>query len=143
MERTLKRGVGMESVQAHEWAGEGYRPLVFSGDWQVALLNWEPLLGREGIGEIERHIHTDEVFVLWRGRGALFVATEQGIVTVEMQPGVIYNVLRGTWHGLLATRDASWIIIEARDTHLRDTEVRQMTQTELEQLRSQLPEWLD
>ncbi len=132
----------MHQVEMHTWTGEGYRPLVFYGDWQVALLNWEPIFDPANLGEIERHSETDEVFVLWRGRGALFVATDAGIELVDMEPGAIYNVMRGTWHNLVATRDASWIIAEARDTHRHDTEVRQMTDSELKQLHEQMPDWL-
>jgi len=132
----------MADLEVHEWSEEGYRPLVFFGDWQVALLNWEPIFDLERLGEIERHTETDEVFVLWRGRGALFVTTEDGTVVTDMEPGVIYNVPQGTWHNLLATRDASWVIVETRDTHLHDTEIRQMTAEELAQIRRQLPAWV-
>ena len=129
------------SLEVHNWAGEGYQPLVFGEGWQTALLNWEPLFDPTNLGEIERHVETDEVFVLWRGRGALFVATEAGIELTDMEPGVIYNVTRGTWHNLVATRDASWIIVENLDTHRHDTEIRQMTEIEREQVLRQLPDW--
>ena len=129
-------------VERHDWDGEGYLPLVFFGDWQVAALNWEPIFDPSNLGEIERHNETDEVFVLWRGRGMLLITTGAGIETVDMEPGVIYNVRRGTWHTLVATRDASWIIVETRDTHLHDTEIRQMCEHELRGFEARLPEWL-
>lgn len=129
-------------IDIHTWTGEGYRPLVFSGEWQVAILNWEPIFDRAHLGEIERHNQTDEVFVLWRGRAAIFVATDTGVKLVNMSPGVVYNVPQGVWHNLIATRDASWIIVEDRDTHLHDTEIRQMTDWELDELHKQLPPWV-
>jgi len=129
-------------LECHEWIGEGYQPLVFSDDWMVARLNWEPVFDPARLGEIERHLKTYEVFVLWQGQAALFVVTENGIHLVEMTPGNIYNVAQGTWHNLVATRDASWIIVEKRDTHLYDTNIRQMTTAELTQLRSLLPGWI-
>jgi mannose-6-phosphate isomerase-like protein (cupin superfamily) len=129
-------------VDIHGYAGEGYAPLVFFDRWQVALLNWEPIFDPSSLGEIERHKETDEVFVLWRGRGALFVANDEGVELMEMEPGVLYNVTQGTWHNLVSTRDASWIIVETRDTHLDDTDVRQMTEEELRQLRQQFPSWI-
>mgnify|MGYP005849987709 CR=1 FL=1 len=130
-----------DALEVRSWSGSGYQPLVFDDGWQAALLNWEPLFEPANLGEIERHNSSDEVFVLWRGQGALFVVTDSGIELVEMKPGVLYNVRRGTWHNLVATRDASWVIIEARDTHLHDTEVRQMTPEEFAQVRGQLPAW--
>jgi len=129
-------------VEKHNWDGEGYLPLVFFGDWQVATLNWEHMFDPANLGEIERHNGTDEVFVLWRGRGALLIGTRLGIKVLDMEPGAIYNVTRGTWHTLVATRDASWIIVETRDTHLHDTEIRQMAGDEIKQIRAQLPVWL-
>jgi mannose-6-phosphate isomerase-like protein (cupin superfamily) len=130
-----------EGLEIYDWNGEGYKPLVFSGDWMVARLNWEPLFDEANLGEIERHSQTDEVFVLWQGQAALFVTTGQSIELVEMTPGTIYNVTRGIWHNLVATRDASWIIVEKRDTHLHDTEIRQMTPHELASLGRLLPKW--
>jgi hypothetical protein len=130
------------NLQIFNWQGVGYQPLVFSHDWQVAILNWEPVFDLDNAGEIERHNLTDEVFILWRGRGALFVAEPAGLRIEDMQPGVLYNVPRGVWHNLLATPDASWIIVENRDTHLHDTEIRKLTSDELAQLKENRPPWL-
>lgn len=130
-------------LEVHHYNGIGYQPLVFSDGWQVALLNWEPLFDLANAGEIERHNQTDEVFVLWRGRAVIFVSDGERLQAEEMQPGVIYNVPRGVWHNLLAKRDASWIIVENRDTHLGDTELRQMNPVEWAQLRALLPAWLE
>lgn len=58
-----------------------------------------------------------------------------------MQPGAIYNVTRAGWHNLIGTRDASWIIVENRDTHLQDTEIRQMIGSEKAALLAELPDW--
>lgn len=129
------------ALESHTWHGIGYRPLVLTEQWQVAWLNWEPLFERANLGEIERHTETDEVFVLQRGRSGLFVVTPQGIELTEMEPGVIYNVKRGVWHNLIASREAAWLIVEARDTHLSDTEIRQMTALERDQLERQFPAW--
>lgn len=122
---------------------KGYQPLVFSAGWQVALLNWEPLFDLEKLGEIERHKKTDEVFVLWKGNAALFVNTADGMWVEDMQPGVVYNVPKGVWHNLLSTRDASWIIVEDRNTHLHDTEIRTMSVNEMADLKANLPPWIE
>lgn len=135
-------GTLQDAVEAHTWAGEGYQPLVFSAGWMVALLNWEPLFDPAHLREIERHVQTDEVFILLRGRAVLFVATDQGLELLEMLPGALYNVRQGTWHNLVATRDAAWAIVEGRDTHLHDTEVRPLSTAELAQLRTLLAEWM-
>jgi hypothetical protein len=129
-------------LQVYEWRETGYQPLVFAPGWQVALLNWEPLFDLANAGQIERHNGTDEVFVLTRGRAVLFIVDAQGMQVEEMQPGLIYNVRQGVWHNLLSTRDATWIIVEDRDTHLHDCEYRQLSPEELANLKSNLPDWI-
>ena len=132
----------MAPIEIYDYTGPGYAPLLLRESWQVALLNWEPLFDLDQAGEIERHNHSDEVFVLWRGRALIFTTDGERLHAVEMQPGVVYNVIAGAWHNLLASKDASWIIVENRDTHLGDTELRQMTPAEWSQLRSSLPNWV-
>ncbi len=129
-------------LQTFEWKGEGYQPLVFTQDWQVALLNWEPVIDADNIGEIERHNQSDEVFVLQSGRAVLFTIRDGDMQAVDMQAGVLYNVTAASWHNLIASRDASWVIVEKRDTHLNDCEYRQLTTEELLSLKGLLPDWL-
>jgi mannose-6-phosphate isomerase-like protein (cupin superfamily) len=131
-----------KQLEVLNFAGEGYKPLVFSADWQVAQLNWEPIFDLNNAGEIERHINSDEVFILWKGKAVLFVSSNDEMQVQEMGTGVIYNVGAGVWHNLLATRDAAWIIVENRDTHVDDTHIRQMTSEEWQALRQNLPAWL-
>ncbi len=130
-------------LEVFHWEEQGYQPLIFFDDWQVALLNWEPGFDLRNLGEIECHHQTDEVFVLLRGKALLFTLTGDGQMQAEdMQPGVLYNVPAGVWHNLLSTRDAAWVIVEKRDTHLNDVEFRQLTQDEKDRLSSSFPEWL-
>jgi mannose-6-phosphate isomerase-like protein (cupin superfamily) len=129
------------AVEIHTWEGEGYQPLVFTNAWMAALLNWEASMVLANAQEIERHNHTDEVFVLTRGRAALYLASFAGFEMIELQPGQLYNVTAGSWHNLLATPDASFVIVENRDTHLNDTEIRRLTSGERAMLVEKAPEW--
>ncbi len=128
-------------LEVHDWSEDGYMPLVFSHDWQAAILNWEPVFDLENVSQVERHNQTDEVFVLTRGKAVLFTIDSRGMQVEEMKIGAIYNVLKGVWHNLVSTRDASWIIVENRDTHLHDGEFRQLTEEERALLRANLPAW--
>jgi mannose-6-phosphate isomerase-like protein (cupin superfamily) len=128
-------------LAVHDWAREGYQPLVFHHDWMVARLNWEPAFDAVRLGEIERHNATDEIFVLTAGQAMIFTIDELGMQIEQMRPGVIYNVRQGVWHGLLATHEARWVIVESRDTHLHDCEFRQLSPHEVEQVRASLPTW--
>jgi mannose-6-phosphate isomerase-like protein (cupin superfamily) len=129
------------AVEVHAWEQAGYQPLVFTPAWMIALLNWEPAMDLANAHEIERHVQTDEVFVLVRGQAALYTASPAGFELIELQPGRLYNVTAGTWHNLLATRQAAFVIIENRDTHLQDTELRPLEAAERQQLLSLAPQW--
>ena len=100
---------------------------------------------RANLKEIEQHNHTAEVFVLLKGRSVLFVEPEgERLLAFDCQPGVIYNVPAGVWHTLLADKEATFLIVEERDTHLNDTHVRPITRVgSPQEIDARLPEWVD
>jgi len=107
------------------------------------LLNYEDIMGLDRAIEIERHVKTDEVFILLKGQAAFYLVAEgQPLQVLELKPGLVYNVIKGTWHNLLATQDAAFAIIENRDTDKFDTEIRQLTDQEHQSMLGQLPGWL-
>ncbi len=128
-------------LEVFSWDETGYMPLVYSPDWQVSLLNWERPFDLDQLEKIERHNRTDEVFVLLKGRSVLFTLAKDGLTVADMVPGVVYNVTTGSWHNLISTRDATWLIVENRDTHLHDVEYRQLTAAEKQELLARLPDW--
>ena len=130
-------------IEVHDHLLTGYKPLVYSRDWMVALLNFEESMQVQKAIEIEQHQHTDEVFILVKGRAAFYLVVEdQPLEIIEMDPGKIYNVIKGTWHNLLATPGAAFCIVENRDTDILDTHIRALTVSERHQMFAQLPAWL-
>lgn len=129
-------------VDVFNWEGQGYQPFVSHRGWLVALMNWEPHFKPANVGKVERHNLTDEIFVLTRGRGLLFIDSDDTLQVIDMQPGVIYNVTNGTWHGVLGTKDASWLIVESSDTNDENSDYRQLNENELDILRGRFPAWL-
>ena len=130
-------------IEVYEHLLTGYKPLVYSHDWMVALLNFEEIMLAQKAIEIERHKLTDEVFILMKGRAAFYLVIEdQPLEVIELDPGKIYNVTKGTWHNLLATPEAVFCIVENRDTDITDTHIRALTAAERQQMFTQLPAWL-
>lgn len=128
-------------IETHKWDGEGFQPLVEYGAWLVALMNWEQRFDPTAIGRVERHNETDEVFVLLQGRSVLYIVDDQSINSVDMQPGVLYNVPAGTWHNVVGTRDVKWLIVENNNTSYDNTEFRQLYTREMDDLLARLPQW--
>lgn len=103
---------------------EGYNPFLIRQQWQVAQLNY---LSGHGFGEITRveiHRHTDEAFVLFKGRAVLIAADlRSGNMAFEckrMRPGVTYNIPAGMWHTIAMDAEAEIIIVEKAETHRLD-----------------------
>jgi ureidoglycolate hydrolase len=110
-----------------EAKARGYRPLVDFATWRVAVLGFEDDLRPDRIRTMERHTETDEVFLLVTGQAVLLLAGNRsrpdGIEPVVMDSATVYNVRRGTWHGILVSRDAAVLLVENVDTGRRNTEL--------------------
>ncbi len=84
--------------------------------WKIGTLNYNERFSR--FGELERHLLTDEAFVLVKGSAVLYTESEQ----VEMNIGDVYTVPYGVWHHIVVSRDAKVIVIENRNTSSENTE---------------------
>ena len=89
--------------------------------WKVAYLGYCERFG--SLTGMERHLETDEVFVLLRGEATLYV--EEAVFPMEQ--GVVYNVKKGEWHHIVVSRDAAVLVIENSDTTPDNTEKRSVT----------------
>jgi hypothetical protein len=111
-------------LQVRACVGEGYRPLVDFGAWRVASLRYLDELYPPAIERFERHLTTDEVFVLLAGQGTLLLAGHDlaSFQAVPLERATLYNVRQGCWHGLILSRDASVLLVENRDTTAANSE---------------------
>lgn len=107
-------------LEIHDYAGNGYQPLVDFGAWRVAMLRYLDGIHPDNNNRLERHTETDEVFVLLKGNGVLIIAGNEAhpseIYPQVMKTGKIYNVRCDTWHTILLSREASVLIVENQDT---------------------------
>jgi mannose-6-phosphate isomerase-like protein (cupin superfamily) len=143
MEKVYEAMQPPHRVETFRWDGQGYHPFVTHRGWLVALMNWEPRFDPTNVGQVERHNRTDEVFVLMHGKSVLFFDSDETIQAIDMQSGVIYNVTSGTWHGVLGTQDATWLIVESSDTNAENSDYRKLNEDEFRALKGQYPAWLN
>ncbi len=112
-------------LEIREFTDPGYKPVIDYSTWRVAVLNYIDEINPERIETMERHNETDEVFVLIKGRGILFIG--EGVNNVErihwqvMEYGKIYNVKRNVWHSIVLSPDGSVLIVENRETTRKNT----------------------
>jgi len=102
----------MQGLEIFSYEGNGYNATMNFETWRVAFLNFAERF--DVIDKLERHLLTDEVFVLLEGKAALFIGEEA--TPVHMEPGKIYNVKQGVWHNVKVTQDAKLLIVENHNT---------------------------
>ncbi len=110
-------------LEIRDHQGEGYMPLVDFGGWRVAVLRPEQ---QPRPPSMERHLETDEVFVLTRGEATIIVggngAAPGELAAQGMEIGKIYNVRKRVWHTVSLSEDAAVVIVENRDTVRENSE---------------------
>jgi hypothetical protein len=118
-------------LQVREYTDEGYRPLIDFNDWRVAILNYIDEIHPRNNTQMERHVQTDEVFILLRGKATLLIGGNglqlDGAFPQPLETGKIYNVKQDTWHTVLMSRDATILIVENRDTGASNSEYAEMS----------------
>ena len=62
----------MEGIEIIDFQPEGYKPLVDYESWRVAVLKFCDDLLIENVKTMQKHLYTDEVFVLVQGHCTLF-----------------------------------------------------------------------
>lgn len=107
-----------EYVQIEKYNGAGYKPIIDFEAWRVAIINWVSDVDK--FNGLERHLETDEVFVLLKGKVLLIAAgNESSSANGEvhnMEQGLIYNIPKGVWHAIVMSKDATLLIVENSDT---------------------------
>ena len=92
--------------------GGNYMRAVEYGGWCVAFLNHGDRFAAPAY--VERHVNTDEAFVLLAGEATLLIGESRR--EVRMECGKIYNVRKGTWHQIVTAPGARCLVVENADT---------------------------
>ena len=136
-------------LEIREYTGPGYQPIIDYSSWRVAILNYIEEIHPDLIDSMERHNDTDEVFVMLKGQGLLFIG--EGETKIEkvhpqvMEFGKMYNVKRGVWHTVVLSRDGSVLIVENRDTSEENSDHSPLESAQrsliLETAKREQPDW--
>ena len=110
----------MSDIEIFEYDGDGYNPTVHFASWRVAIANFGEHFDKDRYNYLERHLFTDEVFVLLSGNAVLI--TGMDFSETPLTAHKIYNVKKGAWHALLMEKDAKVLIVENHDTARENSE---------------------
>lgn len=98
------------------FAGGQWQTMMDSEGWRIGFLGYGERFSK--FAELERHMMTDEAFMLQSGTATLY---ENETPTV-MEPGVVYNIPRGVWHHIVVSEDALVIVVENSNTTKENSE---------------------
>lgn len=121
--------MSMEGLEILEHCGTEYLRLVNTDKWTIASLNWAPRFDEKNFCEMERHLLTDETFVLLQGEATLVIGERPE--RVKMQPLKYYNVRAGVWHHIFVSEDARVLVVENSDTSRENTDFRSIETGEI------------
>lgn len=107
-------------MKIYQFEGAGYKPLILYNGWRVAMAGFAEHLLEENLRKLERHLQTDEVFILLQGEAVLHIGMKKERCPMEI--GKIYNVLCGEWHAISMTPGTIVAIVENDDTGAENTE---------------------
>lgn len=110
----------MEELEIIQYDGDGYKAMVYFEGWRVAFLRYAEHFDRANVNKLERHLLTDEVFVLLTGEAFLIIGEEKKVCHLEKNK--LYNVKKAVWHAVCVSKDAQILIVENADTGRENSE---------------------
>lgn len=125
-------------IEVKEYTNPGYAPVIDYETWRVAVLNDIDELEISNLKTMQKHLLSDEVFVLLKGSCTLFSGGSGNsignITATTLEPLKMYNVKAGVWHTHTLTKDSSVLIIENQNTCDDNSPTAYMTKEQIKQL---------
>ena len=109
-----------DGIEILDYEGEGYSTVMRYDSWRVAIINPSERFEEKNLDKLERHLLTDEVFVLLEGEAILASETTR----YQMEKHKIYNVRKGAWHAISLSKDAKVLIVENSETGKENSEYK-------------------
>lgn len=127
-----------KQIEITEFQEAGYKPLVDYEAWRVAVLKFCDDLRLENVKTMQKHLETDEVFILVKGKCRLFLGgsgEKPGkIEKVDMIPGRVYNIKKGVWHNHIMDEEGEVVIVENSNTSDDNSPIVPLTEKQLKEL---------
>ena len=98
--------------------GEDFKVMMESDAWKIGFLRYSERFSEFKV--LERHLQTDEAFVLLEGEAVLYENSKAH----QMEKCKVYNIARGVWHHIVVSRDATVMVVENADTSGENTEIK-------------------
>ena len=107
-------------IEILTYEGEGFSKVMSFEGWRVAVINYSERFEEKNLSMLERHLYTDEVFVLLEGSAILVSDRDR----YQMKKNTIYTVKKGVWHAISLEPDSKVLIVENADTGKENSEYK-------------------
>lgn len=125
-------------ISVVNYEGPGVGGTVEGREYTILLLNYMSRLAPDKIIDMQRHLETDESFILLQGQAVLFVAEgDEAPGALEhyvMESGKIYTVPQNIWHTQSMTEDAKILLVENSGTVAENSPRCLITENQKEQI---------
>ena len=103
-------------IEEYSYEGQDFCAVFSSKQWKIGLLRFSERFSKAEV--LERHLESDEVFVLLSGEATLYTDKE----SKKMEQCRIYNIPAGEWHHVVVSQDALVLVAENENTSKDNTE---------------------
>lgn len=101
------------------YAGDDFKAVMQFEGWKIGLLRYSDRFS--DLKCLERHIMTDEAFVLLEGEATLYIKGED-VTQYTMEKNKVYNVHKNVWHHIVVSENATVLVVENSNTTKANTE---------------------
>lgn len=137
----------MEGLEIIGFPKEDYMPLKDYESWRVAVLKYCKNTELDQINWMQKHMETDEVFVLLDGHCKLIVAGNglepEEFRAIEMKPHKLYNIKKGNWHNHILDQLGEVLIIENQNTTDDNSPIYHMTEADILAMKAVVTAYLE
>ena len=110
-------------IECAEAKEPGFSVSFSTDKWETAFIRFSSDFAFGKVTELKRHMESDEVFVLIKGKAVLLIGdTPEEITKTILECGKAYNVKKRTWHYIAVSEDAVVFVTENSDTNKSNTE---------------------
>lgn len=135
--------IAAEFLRVESFEGEGLKRVVEYGEWFVGIKNHKAANDPATFTFMEKHLLTDEVFILLSGTCVLLIQTKEGKIELcNMEPHKVYCVPKGVWHNTIVSKDVKMALIENRNTSGENSEMFDLSAEQLSNLKKELKAFL-
>ena len=109
-------------MEKYFFNGEDFKAVLQTKNWTIGLLRYSERFSK--LGCFERHLLTDEAFILLSGSATLYVKNGDEITETVMEQNIVYNIPKAEWHHIIVSKDATVMVVENASTCDDNTEIK-------------------